>query len=55
MILNVCHSDLFNTVLQYVTLKAFKIVFECQAYNVDNIPCPSHSGLVSAALIWLGE
>ena len=51
MVLKVGQINLFNTVLQYIILESFKVVSLYQAYNAVKIPCPSHAGLVSTALV----
>ena len=47
MLLNVGHTDLFNTVSQYLALEWFKTVFLCQAFTAGDTPCPF--------LVWSGE
>ena len=40
IVLNIGHTDLFNTVSQYLTLEWFKVAFLYQAYNTVYISCP---------------
>ena len=47
VVLNVGHTDLFNTPSQFHTLQWFKGVFLYQAYNVGDISCPF--------IFWSGE
>ena len=40
MVLNIGHTDVFNTVSQYLMLEWLKIVFLCQVSNVGDTTKP---------------